>query len=199
MRVLKAGGGLGDVPDREGQGDRPAAGDELVEGPPLHILQDDVVGVALLGDVVNADDVRVVEGRRRAGLAHEPLDAHQVVRAPLGAQHLDGDAPAQGRVFGQVDGTHAALPQEILDEVRPEPEPPVPAGEQLLRLEAGEQPLPDQHVGRAGRVGGQVGGCGEPLLDGRGGADPARAHEVEELRGRIRGRYCGHLSIFLRK
>jgi hypothetical protein len=96
------------------------------------------VDISLLGDVVNANDVRVVECGRGSCFAQKPLDTDSRVRSLLGAEHLERDPPTQDSVFGEVHRPHAALSEQITDDVRAEAKAPVPPGEQLLGLELGQ-------------------------------------------------------------
>ena len=84
-------------------------------------------------------------------------------------------------MLGEVDRPHPALAELVADEVRPEPEAAVPAGQQQLGLELGEQAPLDQDRGEPDRVLGRVvessGNLAKLLLRD----DPALADEVEEL------------------
>ena len=61
--------------------------------------------------VDDVDDVRVVDGVGGPRLVHEPLDEAGVL-GQLWSEHLDGGFAPHERVFGQVDGPHAALSQD---------------------------------------------------------------------------------------
>ena len=81
-----------------------------------HVLRDDVRLAAVVSDVVNRDDVRVVaELRHRLGLA---LHARQagVVEA-LGLDHRDRDVAVELRVVREVDLLAAAFAEEASDGV----------------------------------------------------------------------------------
>ena len=57
--------------------------------------------------VVNPDDVRVPQRRDDVGFPVESLPI-LLVGAHVGGQHLQGIAPGQAGVFGEVDLTHSA-------------------------------------------------------------------------------------------
>ena len=70
----------------------------------------------MLAAVIDADDVRVLEPRRRFRLAPEPLDELLVLReAPV--QHLERDLTAEMRVLGAVDVRHPAGADPLDDPV----------------------------------------------------------------------------------
>ena len=84
---------------------------------PLHRDPGDPVGVS---DVVNRDDGRMIEDRRRPGLQLETA-AEVVIPEPLGRNHLQGDVAPQPRVAPPVDLSHPADPEEGHDFIRTEP------------------------------------------------------------------------------
>ena len=89
----------------------------LVEGTAAHELHRDVRHAVLLSEGVDLRDVRVVEARRRLGLALEALHERRVVAEGL-QHHLDGDLAVQHLVARQVDAAHAAVAQlPLQDEV----------------------------------------------------------------------------------
>ena len=59
--------------------ERAVVAHERLEAQPLNVLHDQVQDLPVLAQVVHADDVRVVEGARGAGLAEEPLAGDGVV------------------------------------------------------------------------------------------------------------------------
>ncbi len=81
--------------------------DHVLEGRPLEVLHRDVVRAIRDAAVVDRDDVRVVQPRRRLCLAAEALDELLVLGVPL-REHLDRDLAVQGRVLGEPDRRHAA-------------------------------------------------------------------------------------------
>ena len=68
----------------------------------------------LLAGVVDGDDVRVVEGGRRLGLAAEAGLEDGVARE-VGPQHLDRDDPREAGVEAEVDLGHASASDERSD------------------------------------------------------------------------------------
>jgi hypothetical protein len=74
----------------------------------------------VLIDLVHRDDVVVLDGRDRLGLAHE-APAGVLVRGQLRPDHLERDVPLEAQVLGQEDDAHAAGPQPLQDAVIPQP------------------------------------------------------------------------------
>ena len=87
---------------------------------PFHQLHDQVVGGALLADVVQRADVRVVEAGNRASLALEAGADFGRFGEMLG-KHLHRDLAAEPRVLRPVDFSHAAGPEGTDDLVGTEP------------------------------------------------------------------------------
>ncbi len=96
-------------------------GEPRAQRLPLEQLRDDVVGPALLSDVVDGDDVRVVEAARRPRLELEAPAALLVAREP-GREDLDRHLASQPGVARTEHLAHAARPE---------------GGEDLVRAEAG--------------------------------------------------------------
>jgi GAF domain-containing protein len=111
------------VADRRADRERAAGHDQLLEAAPLDHLHGDVVRALGLAAVVDGDDVRMGEARRRLRLAPEALDEEVVVRVAV-VEDLDRDAAAELLVLGQVDVRHAPGAQL--------PEDPVPAVEERV-------------------------------------------------------------------
>lgn len=89
----------------------------------LNVLHDDVGdgdrtpnGVLddLLTGVVDGNDVRVIQRRRRLCLSPEARLKDRVLRQ-VASQHLDGDDARQASVEAQVDLGHSAAPDERTD------------------------------------------------------------------------------------
>jgi hypothetical protein len=80
---------------------------------PLH---DDEQHRAVLVEVVDADDARVVQRRYGRGLAVEALAEVRVARVLLG-QDLDGDRYLQARMRGAINDSHRSPPELRLDRV----------------------------------------------------------------------------------
>ena len=89
-------------------------------------LHRDEVATAVLTDVVDGADVRMVESRCRARLPAEARERGGIAREQLG-QELEGDGLAEGEVVGPVHLAHPALAEWGDDAV--------PAGEQRPRRE----------------------------------------------------------------
>ena len=107
----------------------------------LHQLHHHVVrarAAGRLADVVDVDDVGMVEGGGRARLA---VEAPQQLGVGAGAQHLEGDRPAQPRVPRAVDLAHAARAQAVDDLVRADARS---GGEGVVHLAAAYHPLPGE-------------------------------------------------------
>jgi hypothetical protein len=89
--------------------DRPAA-NGLVECFPFQVLHDEVVGLALLTNVVQRADMRVTELREGVGLAVEALAKLRIARE-RGRQDLDGDGPSEAGIVRLVDLTTPPAPR----------------------------------------------------------------------------------------
>ncbi len=89
-------------------GERSAFEDQLLEIAALDVLHDDVMTVAILANVVDADNVRMVQVGRRLGFAVETRQESLIVCASL-IQHLDSHRAPQHDVLSPVDCSHAAL------------------------------------------------------------------------------------------
>ena len=144
VRVLQSGRGLRDVLGRGRVRDRAVAIEDLLERLAVDVLHDEVGHVVVPRDVEDADDVRVVERRGRAGLAEEPLERELLVLVAARHEHLDRDLAVQFQVLREVDRAHPAAAEHVLDDVAADPEPLVPAGEELLGLKARQQSLRDE-------------------------------------------------------
>ncbi|MCG3164203.1 MAG: hypothetical protein JMDDDDMK_05689 [Acidobacteria bacterium] len=77
-------------------------------------LSGDEASAAVHTNVVNREDVRMVEGRRRASLTLEPPRAIGV-RGKFGGQQLERDLAIQPLVSGRVDFAHPAFAQKRND------------------------------------------------------------------------------------
>ena len=128
VRVLKPRRGLHDVARGLRVVERAGLFDERFEVKPVHMFHHEEPNVLHLGNVEQAHDVGVVEGRHGAGLAVEPLQTERVV-ALLGGQDLERHLAVQGGVVGQVHGPHPAPAEQAQDAVRPQNQPAVSAGE----------------------------------------------------------------------
>ena len=74
----------------------------------------------------------------------------------LGGEHLQRDDAVHRAVLGLEHPAHAAAADLVEDAILTQHEPRHPAGQQVLRLEAGEQSLLDQKPGDdAATIGGR--------------------------------------------
>src|SRR5687767_2728831 len=74
---------------------------------PLDVFRGEEELLVGLPELVDGEDVRVIEGRDRAGLlleAPRPL----AIEGEVGGQDFEGDAAAEPPVRGEVDGSHPA-------------------------------------------------------------------------------------------
>ena len=62
-----------------------------------------------VANVVDRGDVRMIEGRRRTGLSHEPARA-LIVGRHVGRKDLQRHGPAQTAIDGAVHFAHPASP-----------------------------------------------------------------------------------------
>ncbi len=81
--------------------------DDLAQRPALDQLHDHVVGRAFLAPVVDRDDVRVTQIRRRLGFTSEPCD-EGLVRSEIGMQDLHRYSSVEQGVFSLVHVRHPA-------------------------------------------------------------------------------------------
>ncbi len=184
--VLQPGRRLGHVGHRPGRRDRPAPGQQGVQGDAVDVLHDKVANVPVLAGVVDADDVRVVQGGRGPGLAQEPLGRHLGVGLRDRGKDLEGDGATQALVLGQVHGPHAALAELVSDEVLPHSEPLVLAGQEVSGLEPGQDPGLDEEIGRPVRVGRERGNARHTLVEIVRLEHSALDDETEQVGGRGR-------------
>ncbi len=113
MGAIERVGDLRAQAQRLGRRER-AAREARVERVALDQLEDEVIDVALLADVVERADVRVVEARDRLRLALEAGADLGLVRK-VRRQDLHGDVAAEAGVLRAVDLAHAAGAQRRED------------------------------------------------------------------------------------
>src|SRR5262249_30622934 len=82
----------------------------LAQRLPLNKLRCDELPAGGFADVVNGQNVRVIEGGRRAGLFLEAA-AGTLVTCEIAWQELQGDFAPQPGVLSQIDFAHAAYTQ----------------------------------------------------------------------------------------
>src|SRR4029077_14074648 len=80
----------------------------------LDVAHRDVQGALLLARVVDRDDVRVVDRRREARLAHEAL-AERLILGELWRDELERDRAVEVELHGPIDHAHAAPPGDAGD------------------------------------------------------------------------------------
>jgi hypothetical protein len=91
--------------------------DEVTERPARdELLHHQQVAGIRFEDLVDRDDVRVIEGRRRPGLLEKAVGRHP--GASCGSHHdLDGNQPIEAGVLGAIDLAHSSAPQQGVDPV----------------------------------------------------------------------------------
>ena len=104
------------VVDRDRDGRRAVADEQLLERAAVQVLHRDVVGAFGLAAVEDRDDVRVVEAGGALRLAAEALDELVVVGVPL-VQELQRHAAAELLVLGEVDVGHPTRAELAQDQV----------------------------------------------------------------------------------
>ena len=91
-----------------------AARDPLAQRLALDELRDEESRAVVIAGFMDGEDVRMVEGRGGARFMQEA--AHPLrIAGKLGAQHFQRDRPAEGRIDGLVNLSHAAAAQQVLD------------------------------------------------------------------------------------
>ena len=119
MRIAEAGRELDGVADQLGEGQR-AGGDPLGERLAFDELHHQVVHAAVVADVVDRGDARVVQLRGEPCFAVEALPHVRIV-AHGGADDLDRDDPLEPTVACSIDLAHAAGGDESENFVRSDP------------------------------------------------------------------------------
>jgi len=102
--------------------------EQLVQRPALDQLHDHVGHIALEGEVVEADDGRVVERGHSSSLEQEAA-LETGVEDDVGAGGLDGREAAQQLVLAAEDDAHAAHAEDVQNDISTElPAKPLGAG-----------------------------------------------------------------------
>ena len=161
---------------------------DLVQPLALDELHDVVVPPAVLADAEDRHDVRVVQPRRRPGLALEPLDHGAGSVSRRVGQDLQRHAAAERFLLGLVDDPHAAPADlahdpEVAQTLRPCRRPPRPRRRARSRSRR-RSPRRDPPSGSgAGTVRGsrRPGGDGDRCTPGASAL--AAAHPLAELLG----------------
>ena len=96
-----------------------AAREPVAQGLALKELADDVRPAAVMPDVVDRQEVRMVEHPGGARFLLEPLQLLLVAGGEVG-QYFDRDVAPEARVFRTIDHAHAAFADDAGNAVRPE-------------------------------------------------------------------------------
>jgi hypothetical protein len=90
--------------------------DFALQGSSFEQLEDEERPALIVSDFMDRADVRMVQRRRGARLAEEPID--RLTIGGLGtSQEFESDLPAEREVFAQVDLSHSATAQLLDDTV----------------------------------------------------------------------------------
>ncbi len=178
VRVLQARRRLRDVLRGHLEGHTAVAVERLLKRLALDVLHHEVRHFVVPRHVEDADDVRVVERRSGAGLAQEPLQGELLILALARRENLDRDFPVQVDVLSEVDGTHPATTEQVVNYIRPDTEALVPPNEHLRGLEACEEARPHEGRRRLRRFRREVFRLGE-RLESLGGQNAAPLDEIK--------------------
>src|SRR5581483_5427917 len=119
VRVAEAFEELRRDPDRAPRREGPSLVEDLPQVLALGELHDDEVEAALVVEVVDLDDRRVVEAPRRARLALEALEvARDLDEARV--EHLDGHVAVEPEVVATIDGADRARAAALDEEAAAE-------------------------------------------------------------------------------
>ena len=86
---------------------RAVAADAALKVRAAQVFHDDVIGVAILAPVIDADNVGALQAGRRLGLLLEAR-GERGVAGVLRQHDLDRDGTVQNLILRTVDGGHAA-------------------------------------------------------------------------------------------
>jgi hypothetical protein len=92
---------------------------EFGQSLPVDELRGDEVRAVGLADLVNGDDVRMIQRRRRLGLANETVHSVSVV-GEFRRQDLEGDFTAKRRILREIHLAHPAFADWRQDPVLPD-------------------------------------------------------------------------------
>ena len=124
----------------------PVLSDDFLKVLAFDVLHDQKMNFLILlhlhVDVVGADDVRVIERRHGLGLAMKSRQVRRVVDL-LDWQNLDRTGTPHERVFGEVNGAHAAFAEQLSQPILAEPEALVLPLLQLVDLPVREVAVTD--------------------------------------------------------
>jgi hypothetical protein len=82
----------------------------------VHVLHDDEIGAAVFADIVGDGDIGGSQHGRGARLVQQPGAALRI-GLERGGQELEGDRPAQARIFASIHLSHAAGTEALADPV----------------------------------------------------------------------------------
>ena len=155
--VVQADGGLVGVTHRAVDVQRAELLHDPEEVRAVHVVHHDEVEVAVLIDVVSADDVRVLEAPGGSGFAVEATERRGLFRLG-GRQHFHRNPSLHERVFAEEHLAHAtdadAFEQLELTDCEPAPLPK----QKLFGLEVGQHAVANHVVRELAGVGGQPAG-----------------------------------------
>jgi len=146
MRIMQTNGSLHDDVGGLLHRQRAFGTDESPQIGAGHILRHQVMHIAVLSRVIGADEIRVIELGLRSNLAFEIFN--RLVRRLMNRQHFDGTFAAHHIVNRFEDLSHAALADEIRDDIRPQIEFVFP-GQHLVGLIRRDNFHFDQLVGQS--------------------------------------------------
>src|SRR5262245_51513602 len=118
MRHSERVGNLNAVVERLTQAQTSLCND-AIESSPRHEFHRNEVDPIVLGNVVDRDDARVIEGRGALRLLSEPQAAPRVANL-VGRKNLDRDETIEVRVARLIDDTHAPFAKLFEDLEMPE-------------------------------------------------------------------------------
>ena len=124
----------------------PVFADNLLQIRAVHVLHDQKVQLAVLVDVMGADDVRMVERSDRLSFLIEPVQEPAAFSQRNG-QDLDRDAAAQGLVLCQIDDAHASKSQPFQNLVFANGKAAPFAAKKLLGLENSQDAVANELTG----------------------------------------------------
>ena len=147
MSVLKSIRDLGNVIGGRVVIQRPLSDDELMQVLPVDVFHYDVMGVAVVIDVVRSNNVRIVEPGNGTGLETKPFQVRRIADT-ISRQNLNRHAALHQFVLGEINAAHAAFADLAKQLVFAETEAFVLAGQQFIGLPAGDEVVCDQQLGQ---------------------------------------------------
>ena len=114
--VLQAQGGLANDVAGQRHGQRAGLFDHALQRDTRHVFHGQEVGLAVLVEFIDGDDIGVGQPGRGLGFAAKAAD-HLGVGLPFRADDLEGDVPVGGQMTGAVDNAHAAATELFFDAI----------------------------------------------------------------------------------